>query len=144
MKENHVCKTHCKDQYPLIWKIGKEEKKRLKKPKLTLKEGPMMDQPYTFTVEEEEIIKKEYEMEKQKETPKTRQVLVKMIRIKAMGSRRTSEQPVEEAEIATEEEFQDEEIPEEVDDEDENEELMEALQLALNTDEEVERTGNTS
>ena len=62
-----------------------------------------------------------------------------MVRIKALGSSRSSGQAIEEAEEATEEEFQDEEIPEEVDAEDENEELLEALQQALNTDEEVER-----
>ena len=110
----------------------------MKQPKLTLKEGPMTEHPYMFTIEEEEAIKKEYELEKEKETSKTRQVLVKMIRIKALGSIRSSGQAVEESEEATEEEFQDEEIPEEVDDEDENEELLEALQQALNTDEEVE------
>ena len=37
----------------------------MKKPKLSLKEGPMMDHPYTFTIEEEETIKKEYELEKE-------------------------------------------------------------------------------
>ncbi len=66
--------------------MSKDEKKRLKKPKLTLKEGPMMEHPYTFTMEEEEAIKKEYELEKEKETKKTRQVLVKMVRIIALGS----------------------------------------------------------
>ena len=66
----------------------------MKKPKLTLKEGPMMEYPYTFTIEEEEAIKKEYELEKEKETPKTRQVLVKMVRIKALGSRRPPGQAI--------------------------------------------------
>jgi len=114
-----------------VWKLRKEEKKNLKKPKLTLTAGQ-----FTFTIDEEEEIKGQYELEKEKETP--RKLSVKMIKVKALGSRRSPGQADEEAEEATEKEFYDEESPEEIEDEDENEELLDALQQALNTEDEVE------
>ena len=83
------------------------------------------ERQFTFTIDEEEEIMRQYELEKEKETP--RKVSVKMIRVKAQGSRRPPGQADEEAEEATEEEFHDEEPPEDIEDEDENEELLDAL-----------------
>jgi len=123
---------HCKEKFPTLWEACKEEKERLKRPKITLKENK-----YTFTINEEEEIKKEYALEKSKEAPRT--VQMKMIRVKALGNRKQVE---EEAESVTEEELPDEESPEEVEDDDANEELLDALEKALDT-EDVEGKSET-
>ena len=62
MRKDHVCKKHCKETFPTLWKMCKEEKERLKRPKVTLTE-----RQFTFTIDEEEEIKRQYQLAKEKE-----------------------------------------------------------------------------
>ena len=88
-------------------------------------------------MEEEEEIKQKYKLEKEE----PRKVSVKTIKVKAGGSRRVVDEAAEEASM-DEEEVYDEDVPEmieeQAEDAYEDEELLEALQQALNTEDEAE------